>query len=64
MSEWIEWTGGECPVDRGAAVDLRYSGGVEAHHLIAGRMDWIHYKGVMAKYGGNIVAYRVAEPRP
>ena len=42
QSDWIEWTGGECPVDPYALVDVRRSDGSEwigyaARHLDCGR---------------------------
>lgn len=33
---WIEWGGGECPVERGTMVDVRYRNGCECHHVGAG----------------------------
>lgn len=33
---WIEWGGGECPVDEGTLVDVRYRNGEENHHVGAG----------------------------
>lgn len=33
---WIEWGGGECPVEEGTRVDVRYRNGEENHHVRAG----------------------------
>lgn len=33
---WIDWGGGECPVERGTMVDVRYRNGCECHHVGAG----------------------------
>lgn len=30
---WIEWGGGECPVEKGTLVDVRYRNGEENHHV-------------------------------
>ena len=33
---WIDWPGGECPVEKGTLVDVRYRNGEENHHVGAG----------------------------
>lgn len=53
---WIEWSGGECPVDPCAIVEIRMlSSETEVQH--AHQYRWDH-KG----YGGDIIAYRVVRP--
>jgi hypothetical protein len=59
MSDWIEWNGGECPVDDGTMVYVMFKsddeGSInpEAAHLFR----WSHGGGF-----GDIIAYRLAEP--
>ena len=67
---WIEWGGGECPVEKGTLVDVRYRNGKENHHVGAGLSfcdtgsnpdlnaeDW-------SKDGtsSDIIAYRLHQP--
>lgn len=53
---WIEWAGGQCPVDAGTLVDLKFKSGVaSSRRPPAGNFRWEHVNS-----GGDIVAYRVA----
>ena len=67
---WIEWGGGECPVDVGTIVDVKQRGGDFGTYLHAGRKtfepqsegmataeDWSHLDG-----DGDIIAYRLHKP--
>ena len=71
-NDWIEWTGGDCPVAKGTLVDVKYRGGRSAHGVTAGTEwgepdhvsdngnnaeDWYH-DGI----GADISAYRLARP--
>lgn len=52
---WIDWAGGECPVDRELPVDLKFRDGdseEEGHQ--AGAYRWNHKGG-----RGDIIAYRL-----
>lgn len=55
---WIEWGGGECPVESSVRVDLKLRGGVITNDFPATAADWRHYE-----YTTNvdIIAYRVIE---
>ena len=53
MSEWIEWKGGECPVEQGVVVDVMFVGGGEDYDS-AGNYIW-HPLGTK----WDIAAYRV-----
>lgn len=53
---WIEWRGGECPVDREAQVDIKFSGAWGGIGR-AGSMFWSHDGG-----DSDIIAYRVVNP--
>lgn len=57
---WIEWNGGECPVDPKTFVTVRCRTGVEAGPMEAGWYSWLHYPDFdyIAKAGGDIIAYR------
>lgn len=58
---WIEWGGGECPVDTKLLVDVEYPDGTACKRFAGEfRWDW-RYNG---KDGGDIVRYRVVEVRP
>ena len=37
-NDWIEWTGGDCPVAKGTLVDVKYRDGVEALGVTAGTL--------------------------
>ena len=71
-NEWIEWKGGECPVEVGTLVDVRYRNGEENFHVEAGiwiytsgsdpealAHDWIHDDNDY-----DIIAYRLHQPEP
>lgn len=54
---WIEWNGGECPVEPHAPVEvrLRYYGN-DFDSCFASDVSWKHYG-----TGGDIIAYRVVK---
>jgi hypothetical protein len=65
-SGWTRWSGGECPVDPGAAVIVRHRSGLEnprrdsarrADGLRAGIWGWAHLG-----LPSDIIAYRLARP--
>jgi len=56
MSKWIEWYGGECPVDGSVEVEVRLVGGIVTQRL-AGSFWW-----ATASDLGGIRAYRVLAP--
>ena len=49
---WIEWNGGECPVEDNAVIDIRFRDGNEERGVDAD-WDWEH------SGGGDIIAYRL-----
>lgn len=62
-SDWIEWKGGECPVDEGIIVDVKYrddedhSKGLRLFGPIyASRLAWWH-----DGQDDDIIAYRIVE---
>lgn len=68
---WIEWGGGECPVEKGTLVDVRYRDGEENHHVGAGiplddtgsnhdrnATDWENDGNLL-----DIIAYRMHQPQ-
>ncbi len=60
MSEWdpwVEWNGGECPVDPRTVVDVQYDD-METEVAIAGTLAWGH-KGVARNNLPRIVRYTV-----
>ena len=57
MSEWIEWSGGECPVPPHTMVEVRYQDG-STDHWLSHTVNW-DQEGTSA----DIVAYRVVEQK-
>jgi len=58
MNDWIEWNGGECPVDSYTPVQVRFkSGGWDT--VLAERYDWDH-----AGCDSDIIAYRIHKKEP
>lgn len=55
---WIEWGGGECPVDTKTLVDIRLKVGFTYKSCHPGDYSWRHAGG-----GGDIVAYRLHKPQ-
>ena len=56
---WIEWSGGECPVDSGIQIDVVYRSGGKSHCIDCESVRWSH-KGAM----GDIIAYRLHRECP
>lgn len=56
---WIEWAGGECPVDGDAIVEVRYrkTNPYQFNNDRAGDFTWSHH-GI----DGDIIAYRLQQP--
>jgi hypothetical protein len=58
---WIEWGGGECPVDAEVVVSVKYRGDKWAHQEgEAAKFDWRH-RGWCADT--DIIAYRIIPER-
>lgn len=62
MSDWIEWNGGVCPVERGTLVDVKHRNGntlteKKALHTGSGCVEWQH-----SSCGRDIIAYRLHKP--
>lgn len=55
---WIEWGGGECPVDTKTLVDIRLKVGFTYKSCHPGDYSWRHAGG-----GGDIIAYRLHKPQ-
>lgn len=53
-SGWVQWHGGECPVERNVMVEYRMRFGNGYSCAAAGRLHWDHGGG-----SGDIVSYRV-----
>lgn len=63
MVGWIDWPGGECPVERGTHVEVRFRDGAQAggHHPA-------HFFDILWRHAGmhrdnDIIAYRIVEPK-
>ena len=56
---WIEWRGGECPVDSDAIVEVKYRkpNPYQFNNDRAGDFTWSH-----DGFGGDIIAYRLHKP--
>lgn len=55
---WIDWGGGECPVDTKTLVDIRLKVGFTYKSCHPGDYSWRHAGG-----GGDIIAYRLRKPQ-
>lgn len=56
---WIEWGGGECPVERGTIVDVKHRDGeisLNAESLSGKAETWSHEE---TEHPGDIIAYRL-----
>lgn len=57
---WIEWGGGECPVDEGVLVEVKYRNEMPFHIkgiIPADELDWSN-----GNVNGDIIAYRIHKP--
>ena len=54
---WIEWGGGECPVEEGALVDVRFRDGDDDRNIEAIDLLWNH-----ENWSADIIAYRLHKP--
>lgn len=56
---WIDWAGGECPVDSDAIVEVKYRkpSPYQFNNDRAGDFTWSH-----DGFGGDIIAYRLPHP--
>lgn len=59
LAPWVEWTGGECPVDPASVVQVRLFNYGQNEAVIAGPQNWKHLPKTHHSYDINIVAYRV-----
>lgn len=69
MSGWIKWDGGECPVEKGVLVDVRYRDGQGALGLralenVRGKRDAQQPFWIADGYENDIVAYHVVKCAP
>lgn len=55
--EWIEWGGGDCPVDKNAKVEFKSPGGAAGLQR-AKYLNWFHNGA-----GDDIIAYRIIQER-
>lgn len=59
MTPWVEWSGGECPVDPALKVQTRLFCYGRNDTCVAGLEQWQHNPKGHRNYDANIVAYRV-----
>lgn len=56
--EWIEWNGGECPVDGATLVNVKFSNGaITLKPSPAWDLQW-----KLSENGINVIAYQIVEP--
>lgn len=67
---WIEWGGGECPVEKGALVDVKYRSGEINQHVKAGVLDnggsmdtALAFRWSKLDEEYDIIAYRLHQPQ-
>jgi hypothetical protein len=57
MNEFIEWTGGKCPIDEGSYIEAKYrSGDIGSGYAVNYDWDWMEDDAE-----NDIVAYRVLD---
>lgn len=56
MNDWIEWSGGECPVPDDTIIDVQFRNEVKCKGFSASRWAWEHID-----EPSDIVAYRVVK---
>ena len=61
MSDWIEWSGGECPVPPYTRVEVRFRNG--ALNSVSSAKDWT-WKWPAGRGAYDIVGYRVISEEP
>lgn len=54
---WIEWGGGECPVEEGTLVDVRFRDGDDGINIESKNLHWFH-----KNWSADIMAYRLHKP--
>ena len=54
---WIVWGGGECPVEEGTLVDVRFRDGDDGINIEANNLHWFH-----KNWTADIIAYRLHKP--
>ena len=59
MPPWVEWTGGECPVDHASTVQVRLGNYGQNGAVPAGPQNWKHSPKGTNIWDLNIIAYRV-----
>jgi hypothetical protein len=59
QSEWIEWAGGECPVEPDTIVDTKDRDGTVLRGSRADRWNWDWGFPACLTPADNIIAYRV-----
>jgi hypothetical protein len=62
MTPWVEWTGGECPIDPTTKVQTRLFCYGRNDTCVAGLEQWQHNPKGHRNFDANIVAYRVVTP--
>jgi len=60
-NEWIEWTGGECPVPHVDRIDVKLRNGFEILDADRKGWDWNEGHSFESDSGFAIVAYRVSK---
>lgn len=60
---WIEWGGGECPVDGDALVEVKYRNGTVKPAEPARFYIWTNGYGSCSTTGADIIAYRLHQPQ-
>jgi hypothetical protein len=66
QEDWIEWNGGECPVEPDACVDIRFRDGIVTQRTCAGSWDddnpaWSNWQHDQGTSDDDIIAYRVVK---
>lgn len=60
---WIDWAGGECPVDKGTMVEVKYRNGTVKPAEPANHYIWTNGYGSITTTDADIIAYRLHQPK-
>lgn len=59
---WINWTGGECPLDETVIVaEVLLRSGHKIFDVAASVLDWSHHTDTSPRHRFDVVAYRMGD---
>ncbi|MBR7747443.1 hypothetical protein [Undibacterium baiyunense] len=59
---WVEWNGGDCPVQSFEKVEVMFKGQTIENKIdFAGKLSWQHHSNPWPVFSRNIIAYRISK---